>query len=165
MFQVHSKARTFICIYGFLWWLPGKEPEHQCRQCGFSPWVGKIPWRRKRQPTPVFLPGKSHGQKSLWGTGHGAAKVGYSLGTRWWQPCYKPFWNCVYLKCATMFTSYNLKVTETRTLLQMLAIHRLHVKWVWRMWIFRSLWESPESHRHFPCLFSSLSDNENCAIM
>ena len=33
----------------------------------FSPWVGKIPWRRKWQPTPVFLPGKSHGQKSLVG--------------------------------------------------------------------------------------------------
>ena len=34
---------------------------------GFNPWVGKIPWRRKWQPTPVFLPGKSHGQKSLVG--------------------------------------------------------------------------------------------------
>ena len=34
---------------------------------GFSPWVGKIPWRRKRQPTPVLLPGKSHGQRSLVG--------------------------------------------------------------------------------------------------
>ena len=31
----------------------------------FDPWVRKIPWRRKWQPTPVFLPGKSHGQKSL----------------------------------------------------------------------------------------------------
>ena len=31
---------------------------------GFNPWVGKIPWRKKWQPTPVFLPGKSHGQKS-----------------------------------------------------------------------------------------------------
>ena len=30
-----------------------------------DPWVGKIPWRRKRQPTAVFLPGDSHGQKSL----------------------------------------------------------------------------------------------------
>ena len=30
---------------------------------GFDPWVGKIPWRRKWQPTPVFLPGKLHGQK------------------------------------------------------------------------------------------------------
>ena len=30
----------------------------------FDPWVGKIPWRRKWQPTPVFLPGKSHGQRT-----------------------------------------------------------------------------------------------------
>ena len=36
-----------------------------------DPWVGKIPWKRKWQPTPVFLPGKFHGQKSL---------VEYSLG-------------------------------------------------------------------------------------
>ena len=32
---------------------------------GFDPWVGKIPWRRKLQPTPVFLPEKSHGQRGL----------------------------------------------------------------------------------------------------
>ena len=31
----------------------------------FDPWVGKVPWRRKWQPTPVFLPGESHGQRSL----------------------------------------------------------------------------------------------------
>ena len=31
----------------------------------FNPWFGKIPWRRKWQPTPVFLPGKSHGQRNL----------------------------------------------------------------------------------------------------
>jgi len=34
---------------------------------GFDPWVGKIPWRRKWQPTPVFVPGESHGQRSLVG--------------------------------------------------------------------------------------------------
>ena len=34
-------------------------------RCGFGPWVRKNPWRRKWQPTPVFLPGKSHGQRSL----------------------------------------------------------------------------------------------------
>ena len=33
----------------------------------FNPWVRKIPWRRKWQPTPVFLPGESHGQRSLAG--------------------------------------------------------------------------------------------------
>ena len=37
------------------------------KRCGFDPWVRKIPWRREWQPTPVFLPGKSHGQRSLVG--------------------------------------------------------------------------------------------------
>ena len=39
------------------------------RRHGFNPWVRKIPWRRKWQPTPVFLPGKSHRQRSLEGYG------------------------------------------------------------------------------------------------
>ena len=39
----------------------------RCMRCGFSPWVRKIPWRRKWQPTPVSLPGKFHGQRSLVG--------------------------------------------------------------------------------------------------
>ena len=34
---------------------------------GFDPWVGKMPWRRAEQPSPVFLPGESHGQRSLVG--------------------------------------------------------------------------------------------------
>ena len=62
------------------------------RRPGFDPWVGKIPWRRDRLPTPVFLPGESHGQRSL---------VGYSLWvhkesdtTEWlnWSGLYNP-WN------------------------------------------------------------------------
>ena len=51
-------------------WLRGKESVSQCgghRRCRFDPWVWKIPWRRKWQPTPVPLPGKSHGQRSLVG--------------------------------------------------------------------------------------------------
>ena len=36
-------------------------------RCGFDPWVGKIPWRREWQPTPVFLPGESYGQRRLVG--------------------------------------------------------------------------------------------------
>ena len=35
------------------------------KRCGFDPWVKKNPWRRKRQPSLVFLPGESHGQRSL----------------------------------------------------------------------------------------------------
>ena len=46
-----------------------KNPPAMKRQKthGFDPWVEKIPWRRKGQPTPVFLPGKSHGQKEAGG--------------------------------------------------------------------------------------------------
>ena len=46
----------------------------QCGRPGFDPWVGKIPWRRKWQSTLGLLPGKSHGEKSLVGTGHGVTK-------------------------------------------------------------------------------------------
>ena len=50
------------------WWLSGKELICQFRRLkrhGFDPSVGKIPWRQKWQPTIVFLPGESHGQRSL----------------------------------------------------------------------------------------------------
>ena len=55
---------------GFAGGASGKEPAFQCRRhkrCSFIPWVGKIPWRRAWQPTPVFLPGKSQGQRNLEG--------------------------------------------------------------------------------------------------
>ena len=48
----------------------GKECTCQCVRLRFDPWLGKIPCRRDWQPTPAFLPGKSHGQRSL---------AGYSL--------------------------------------------------------------------------------------
>ena len=37
------------------------------KRCEFDPWVRRIPWRRAWQPIPVFLPGESHGQRSLVG--------------------------------------------------------------------------------------------------
>ena len=46
-------------------WYSGKKSACQCRRYrrpGFSPWVGKMPWRKKWQPTLVFLPGKFHWQ-------------------------------------------------------------------------------------------------------
>ena len=58
---------TRIYTYELPGWLSGKESACQGRRRGFDSWVGKIPWRRKWQPTAVFLPGKSHGQRSLVG--------------------------------------------------------------------------------------------------
>ena len=45
----------------------GKQPTRQSRRCAFDPGVGRTPWRRKWQPTPVFFPGASRGQRSLVG--------------------------------------------------------------------------------------------------
>ena len=68
----------FLVVFGFCYEVmqgfPGgtssKEPACQDRRhkrLGFSSWIGKIPWRKKWQPTPIFLPGESHGQRSLVG--------------------------------------------------------------------------------------------------
>ena len=54
--------------------LSGGEGACQRRRCEFSPWVRKMPWRREWQPTPVFLPGESHEQRSLAGYSPGGHK-------------------------------------------------------------------------------------------
>ena len=54
------------------------------KRCGFDPWTRNIPWRRKWQPTPVFLPGKSHEPRNLAGDSHGVTKRslwGQSMGS------------------------------------------------------------------------------------
>ena len=53
---------------GLPWWLSRKESTCQRRRLEFNPWSRKIPWRRKWQPTSVFLLGKFRGQRSLWGS-------------------------------------------------------------------------------------------------
>ena len=52
---------------GIPWQLGGKEPACQAGDLGSISGSGRFPWRRQRQPTPVFLPGESHGQRSLKG--------------------------------------------------------------------------------------------------
>ena len=62
-------------LWIFAWWLRWWRICLQCRT-GFNPWVRKIPWRRKWQPIPIFLPGEFHGQRSLAGyTAHGFTKT------------------------------------------------------------------------------------------
>ena len=66
--HVHWVSDVIYIIYMYIWGFLGCLDGRVCLQCwrsGFDPWVGKSPWRRKWQPTPVFLPGKSHGQRSL----------------------------------------------------------------------------------------------------
>ena len=64
----------------FFFFLTTVSPACQWRRCkrfGFNPWVGKIPWRRKWQPTPVFLPGEFHGRRSLVGYSPWCPRVGH----------------------------------------------------------------------------------------
>ena len=68
-----DKAQELIAFYEAmhfslsLWWLSGKESACQCKRQGFDLWIRKIPWRRKWQPAPVFLPGECNGQRTLAG--------------------------------------------------------------------------------------------------
>ena len=59
-----------MCDLSFFPLIRSLQEQSICLQCGrprFNPWVGKISWRRKWQPIPVFLPGESQGQRSLVG--------------------------------------------------------------------------------------------------
>ena len=65
-FLLEDFPRQARCC-GLRWWLSGKESDCQCRRLESDPWVGKVGWRRAWLPTPVFLFGESHGQRSLGG--------------------------------------------------------------------------------------------------
>jgi len=78
-----------VLIMGFP---SGSEPTCQsrrCRRCRYDLWVRKIPWRRKWQTPSVFLPGKSHGQRSLAGCRPpGCGRVRHDLSTKKQQSPY-----------------------------------------------------------------------------
>ena len=65
---------SFVFSLSWLRWLRGESVCLRCGRPGFYPWVGKIPWRRKWQPTPVFLPGESRGRRSLAAAVYGVAE-------------------------------------------------------------------------------------------
>jgi len=65
---LHINNTLFNCS-GLALWLSWERILLQCKRPGFDPWVGQIPWRRERLPTPVFWPGEFHGLYT-----HGVAK-------------------------------------------------------------------------------------------
>ena len=65
--RLNNFHRHHSYYFGLPRWLSGKEFACQCRRHRFSLWVRKTPWRRKWQPTPVLLPGKSFRHRSLAG--------------------------------------------------------------------------------------------------
>ena len=93
------------------WWCCGKASacQHRSRgRCGFDPWVRKIPWRRKWQSTPVFLPGISHGQRSL---------VGYSP------------WGCKESEMTEQLCTQTRVGLTTSQLLKILTLYQIVLIW------------------------------------
>ena len=81
---------SFLWLSNIPWWLSGKESACQYRRHKFDPFVRKIPWRRKWQPTLVFLSGESHGQRSLVGYSPCSSKRGgHDLVTKQQQFFYR----------------------------------------------------------------------------
>ena len=79
LFPYHERNPcSFVCL-GFTWGFPGgsviKSLPANVRDTGLNPGLGKLLWRRKWQPTPEFLPEKSHGQRSLAGYSPGSCRV------------------------------------------------------------------------------------------
>ena len=87
IFHVNTVLLPYTTSWQVPWRLSGRVSASQCRRRrrrGFEPLVGKVPWWRKWQPTPVFLLGKSHGQRSL--VGYSACRsqrVGHDLATEY----------------------------------------------------------------------------------
>ena len=89
----------------FLGGTSSKESTCRCRRhrrCESNSWVGKTPWRVKWQPTPVFLPGESHGQRSLAGYNPGGHRVRHD-----WTTEHAPF-----LWCMTWHVHNNIRLGD-----------------------------------------------------
>ena len=64
---IDLKTSLYGYFLGLPWWLRRQRICLQCGKPGLDPWAKKIPWRREGQPTLLFMPGESHGQRSLAG--------------------------------------------------------------------------------------------------
>ena len=124
---------VYLYIHKFPGDTSGKEPVCQCRRHkrrGFNPWVEKIPWKRKWQPTPVFLLGISQGQRSLAGyspwdckesgmTEHACMHISININIaldRLWSECLSEY-NLIFpLSLPFFFCQYYLLLTICQTL-------------------------------------------------
>ena len=93
-----GRAKTYMMMSAAQVWASLVAQRIKClpamQETRFDPWVGKIPWRREWQPSPVLLPGESHGQRSLAGYspwGHKELDMTerlhlhfHSTGIKWW---------------------------------------------------------------------------------
>ena len=111
---VHVCVCVCVCVcvhihtYALSWWLGGKEFFCQCRRHVFNLWVGKIPWRRKWQLIPVFLSGKSHGQRRLLSYSPlGHKRVQHDLMTKKQQLIYIYVYVYIYIYISHIFFTHS----------------------------------------------------------
>ena len=106
---------------GFPGGASGKEPTCQCKRQkrnGFSSLIGKIPWRRAWQPTPVSLPGESHGQRDLAGYSPWGRKESDTTEVTWHSTtirhngghCHKTMGDCVPRECLEVESCTSVKL-------------------------------------------------------
>ena len=120
----------FNHLNGLPRWLSGKESACQCKRHRFNLWVGKIPWRRNWQPTPVSLPGKPRGQRSL---------VGFSLvGIRKSRTLLSHWTTATVVWCLFVFWARFLWVSKS----QLLGSGK-PLQWCCLRSLWRSLWWKP----------------------
>ena len=107
------------------------------RRCGFDPWVRKIPWKKAWRPIPVFLPGKSHGLRSLvgyspWGckeldttevTEHACMQRSKLICYICINNCFKNiFWKCIFPKIHFSHTDLKIHFHHISSLLMCMGL-------------------------------------------
>ena len=98
---------------GFSGGSDGKASAYNVEDPGSISWVRKIPWRRKQQLTPEFLPGKSHGWRSL---------VGYALCVTWIVSLFVPQ-RVGHNRVTSLSLSFSISVTSAKSLLPFEVIY------------------------------------------
>ena len=122
-FFPHLWGVLFVCLTspGFPGGSDGKPSPYNAGDWGLIPWVRKILWRRKWQPTPVLLPGKSHGRRNMvgyspWGSQRDGHDWVTSLSLTSLEKESKDFPSCAFLSCFFMVhdASWGCQYNETK---------------------------------------------------
>ena len=126
----------------------------QCGRSGFDPWVGKIPWRKKWQPTPVFLPGESHGQRNLvgyspWGHKESDMTEQLHFTCTLYQNIKIQTWKMFHIKTLKVFwdkTNIDLKCKEADDFLRDEPLNQEFLLWMWKL-DYKKNWKKKIEHR------------------
>ena len=135
---------------GLPWWLRQERICLQCRRPRFDLWVGKTPWRRKWQPTPVFLPGEFQGQSSLVGYSPWGRRVGHDWATNTHTLDQKDHWSSeIYLSLfivISLFSYFYLllwdyphRLSTYDIQIQAFCFDRVHLLLIGFIFLFQSL--------------------------